>query len=552
MNEIFSSKDLYEDAFLNETKKTLGDDIILLKGDLSGIQAFIFDVKSDGAARELKARSAFIDILLSVVEYEINENFKANTIINTGGNFYMFIQKKDKYENCLNELIKKYENLLAPLNLHLFISTTEITQDKNYNSSIFELESKLGLMKLKPWSNVTFFEPQKTFQKYQWDLLAGKIISIMNERGVVYFQINRINNIENENNSSILFSNSLIKISDYKIEFNNENNNNTNNSKELVINIPKWNDKNREYCNYNNNNDVLNFENLAHLAKIRKCDNYLCACLFDLDNMGEFLKNINSFSSFKKFSDKIKKSFQKNISKILNKEYKDGKITRDKKDLKTYFKDNIYVVYNGGDDAFILGAWDAVLEFMKEFHNEFNNNLNHELPEKPFSFSTAMVFFKHKYPIKRIAEILETNIQEAKQSDRKIQIKLLNEKMIDIKGHWNLFGANLKYEQYKEVVDKSKELKMFIHDENAGKVLLHRIRQTAFTYEKMIYRETFNLAFDNPELYRISYSMRNIKNFPQELIDEFERNFMEISRKNQGYIFPFAARFAEWKMKKKI
>ena len=51
---------------------------------------------------------------------------------------------------------------------------------------------------------------------------------------------------------------------------------------------------------------------------------------------------------------------------------------------KDVFKANIYPVFSGGD-VFIIGAWDAVLPFIKRIRREFHKEQNRwrdEFPEK--------------------------------------------------------------------------------------------------------------------------------------------------------------------------
>ncbi|MEO0584264.1 MAG: hypothetical protein AAF135_18770, partial [Bacteroidota bacterium] len=50
----------------NEAKGYQGAPAYLVKGDISGIQSYIFDVVSDGAARSLKARSLRVQVLSSL------------------------------------------------------------------------------------------------------------------------------------------------------------------------------------------------------------------------------------------------------------------------------------------------------------------------------------------------------------------------------------------------------------------------------------------------------------------------------------------------------
>lgn len=72
----------------------------IVKGDLSGIQNFIFDVKSDGAAKELKKRSIYITELTQKLLNEDKERFNNNfnVIYDGGGNYFVEFDSDEEVE----------------------------------------------------------------------------------------------------------------------------------------------------------------------------------------------------------------------------------------------------------------------------------------------------------------------------------------------------------------------------------------------------------------------------------------------------------------------
>ena len=80
---------------LNDGREA-SDNCLLLKGDLSGIQDFIFDVVSKGAARSLKGRSFRVQMVTQMyVDYLLRTLglSPANLLYEGGGNFYMLVPK---------------------------------------------------------------------------------------------------------------------------------------------------------------------------------------------------------------------------------------------------------------------------------------------------------------------------------------------------------------------------------------------------------------------------------------------------------------------------
>ena len=69
---------------------------ILISGDISGIQDFIFNVPSKGAAKTLKARSFYVQMLADVCVQKVLDELHlkpANLLYNGGGQFYILAPK---------------------------------------------------------------------------------------------------------------------------------------------------------------------------------------------------------------------------------------------------------------------------------------------------------------------------------------------------------------------------------------------------------------------------------------------------------------------------
>src|SRR5699024_892847 len=81
----------------------------IVKGDLSGIQNFIFNIPSKGAAKELKRRSLYVTNLAEELLLEDEEFFKKNDFkqIYIGGGNYFYEVKTDKNEEELTEYFEQ-------------------------------------------------------------------------------------------------------------------------------------------------------------------------------------------------------------------------------------------------------------------------------------------------------------------------------------------------------------------------------------------------------------------------------------------------------------
>jgi CRISPR-associated protein Csm1 len=73
----------------------------LLKGDISGIQKFLYQIKSDGASRELRGRSFYLQLLTEAIALWILRRFDlpiTNLLLASGGHFYLLLPYREARE----------------------------------------------------------------------------------------------------------------------------------------------------------------------------------------------------------------------------------------------------------------------------------------------------------------------------------------------------------------------------------------------------------------------------------------------------------------------
>lgn len=71
-----------------------------------------------------------------------------------------------------------------------------------------------------------------------------------------------------------------------------------------------------------------------------------------------------------------------------------------------------YTIFAGGDDLFLIGAWDEIIDLSKEIHNEFE-----KLTKNKLSISFGISITKPTVPIRYLAEHTEDLLEEAKDMD---------------------------------------------------------------------------------------------------------------------------------------
>ena len=81
---------------------------------------------------------------------------------------------------------------------------------------------------------------------------------------------------------------------------------------------------------------------------------------------------------------------------------------------------DIYPVFAGGDDTFIIGAWDKVFEVIPKIHSEFDkaqkNGENIIKKDDDITISAGVIIVPPKYPMIPLAE--ETEIFPCKRREK--------------------------------------------------------------------------------------------------------------------------------------
>lgn len=94
-----------------EPSKYKGKPNILIGGDVCGIQNYIYQIVSKYAAKSLKGRSFYVQLLTdAIVRYMLEKLTDAELVYNSGGGFFLIAPKDN--ENKLSEIINDIESEL--------------------------------------------------------------------------------------------------------------------------------------------------------------------------------------------------------------------------------------------------------------------------------------------------------------------------------------------------------------------------------------------------------------------------------------------------------
>lgn len=146
----------------------------LVKGDLSGIQAFLYLTGRGGAARGLKGRSFFLQLLTEAIAQFILRQLNLPIVcqlLASGGHFYLLIP-----HNQLDTLCQLHTGISRKLftafqgDLRVLIEAVPLTAQDflgNFAAKWAELGQKLGQRRQRPWAELPDSEFQKFFTPVQ-------------------------------------------------------------------------------------------------------------------------------------------------------------------------------------------------------------------------------------------------------------------------------------------------------------------------------------------------------------------------------------------------
>lgn len=170
------------------------NELLMIGGDISGIQSYIYDIISKYAAKNLKGRSFYIQLLVDSVIQRIIDKLnltKSNIIYASGGGFYLLAPNT---KDVKDELIKLEEELGQALwkthktSLFLALDAIELSGDhdllrRNLGDKWKELIEKLNIKKRRRFKSQilnqydSFFQPQEQGGEALRDAITGEEIS---------------------------------------------------------------------------------------------------------------------------------------------------------------------------------------------------------------------------------------------------------------------------------------------------------------------------------------------------------------------------------------
>ena len=479
-----------------------------IKIDISGIQKFIFDIPSKGASKELKARSFYVYALTHFILEMMHEKFgkeRVEEIYNGGGNLFAFVDVEKETE--LYEFRKKIEALKFEGEgiLFPFISFTKAEINENaeidFKESMKVLNKEVLKVKLQRKFNTEPFEAKNKFAD-EWKTFTE---NLSNGFGFT------IKNGPQKGNQIVL--------DEYYLDFSGDNFEGS-----ILNKLPKDKD-----------GSITEFKTIAEISKKEGADEKIAALKMDVDNLGTLFRD-REREEYKKLSSEMGDFFEKTLYKEVLKE----KIERQE----------IYPVFAGGDDLFLIGSWHIIIEVAVKINEAFKNFQKGLNIGRDLSLSGGIVVAKPAYPMIRIAEEAEEALERAK--------KYRN----GAKNSISLFGEPMSWKEFEKCTEIKNKLLGLVED-GESKAVLQRMKSSDLGFRSIQEKMTKTNVIDLPKVYRLKYYLRNAKNEEnrkvlEEIFDEYAEDLLNDflnsneKEKSNPAKYVVAARWAELLIRNKI
>lgn len=511
---------------------------LLIGGDFSGIQDFIYTISSKGALKYLRARSAFLELLSEDVVEEIVRRLnltRANVIYCGGGHFYILAPNTEKVKEELEKIAEAVNRWLFDKyhgKLYLALDYIELNGECFENLEINgksiwkEIWRKLKIRKNRKfleilrdckvekdyWKNVCDVCGSPTDKPYSEDDLSvcKSCQELLNlgrylPRMVVFVRWKHDKVLVDQYPAVTLpfstfyglYEHETISIEKMLEQFPKDAVVYVKNSFGLedvyrgYVTIPYF---LSDYAVRNENGEIKNFDELGKSAKgVEK----IAVLKMDVDDLGRIFseglpkgrRTLSRYATLSRFMN----HFFKNCIRLIAK--RDG-IFLDRKLPKIFEGDNernVVVVYSGGDDLFIVGSWNDVFEIAFEIREAFGEYVGWN---PNLTISAGFAIFDPKYPLYRMVKITSDRLENAKDEGKEISedIKIKDRIMLferskpkefkethkqsytweEFKNIWNKYISNI-YEIISENGESVGELKI-------SRVILRKILETREKY----------------------------------------------------------------------
>jgi CRISPR-associated protein Csm1 len=515
----------------------------LVCGDFSGIQKFIYKITSKGAAKGLRGRSFFIQLLCDAVSEQIIRAlglYATARIYSSGGKFYLLIpshlkeQLKQIADSVNKELLNQFQG-----EIFLGVGFAEITgndfREGNMGERWLQVNEDLQKQRLQPFKTQVSEDIECFAQQPQHELGACKVCG-RDDRDAeinadkICKQCHDLENIgrvladsrylfwvwgEDRKTVQNKLKNYLCKtalpgtdcvlyfldtepqfseltdLSASHLELLNDWSGLKNNSQgysQGLRYVGRW-QLDKDSGEWEFDDFAKNAKGISRMGVLR----------MDVDNLGEIFirglrfsedgsKNMGSLSRVATLSRQLHLFFAGYLHRTLN-EFKQSQI-----------------IYAGGDDVFIIGSWhelpEVALKIRQEFQKYCANNPH-------FTLSGGIATVGGRYPISRAAELAGEAETQAKKLERGTRHK----------DAVCFLETGIGWESFADAIKLRESIKQ-ITKETGSQAIIDRLRQVVIAVQEIKQRHKHGqiqeLIYWDKWRWRLIYNLKRMeKRYPE-------------------------------------
>lgn len=493
--------------------------VILLGGDLSGIQKFIYNIASQKAAVSLKGRSFYLQLLIDsiiqrVIQHPDIEATLAHIVYSSGGKFYMLLPNTEKVKCAIGEIKKDLEaemweqhqgQLIVNLNYVPFsydISGQGINFGGKVNQQIGSLwkalADKLNSQKYLKFNDVL----QERFEQLFEVQPVGGDVKVCAVTGIELDTSDCVELDSRGDKESVFVSKVVkeqsdlgktLKSVDYIVTHKSDAKNKYIRNR-VKMDIYSAGVHNYMFDQLELTDDDADFRRItsADTCRVKRVNNtdFLrtplkgngCSYGFQFYGGNTQAQTSGRDKTFEELADKtylgILRMDVDNLGSIFIKGLPEkdksfsaystlsfmldyffsGYLNVIRENVK--YKDCVNVLYSGGDDVFAVGRWDKLIDFASDIRNSFKAFVGRD----DISISAGISIVGNKYPIAKGAELAGIAEHRAKKDNNAAKDSI------------NIFGETVSWKgEFGYVQEYKDQFVDLIEVENMSKAILHKI-----------------------------------------------------------------------------
>ena len=509
---------------------------LLVGGDITGIQDFLYDIPMDNAAKNLRGRSFLVGYLNRLIALYLVEELgllEPNILLIGGGRFtlllpYSDLEKLQDVKGRVEKIIYQAFNGKLKFILGSIPLTINDLAEGNITKRWDELGQLLNREKMKPFLSLIKEKPDLIFGPFATPDIVCSICGreVTGETGLCSFcqsivemgaelpraeilQEKKV--VEKSSIKEISNINELFLALGRKVRFSDKPEQNYNN---LLLNSYDFVVKNCQGFYFAPKTSARDFEVLASKSEGLNTWGVLRG---DVDNLGKLFRE--------GFAGRVTITSIAALSRAMGEFF--GVYFND---LLREFGDMVYTVYAGGDDFFVVGSWSVLPEVAWKLRRQFTLYCagNYDL-----TFSAAIKLAPNfKHPLFKVAEEARELLEEKAKTGGKDKIAFLDKAYT-----WDEFS------RLKQLKDHIKKVVL-----GGGS---RAIIQHLYSTENLLNAEEREAPY--PKIWRLVYQLSRYRDsLKKELQTYFREKIMDVVVVNTTEINPLAspaARSAELELR---